>query len=163
MERQEKGLIFIQKKSPSSIRRIRGFTLIELLVTVSIISILATFLMANFIGIRQRGRDAQRKSDVRQLQSALELWRSDNGIYPASIASCGSALTTGGVTYMQKIPCDPLGTGTYNGGNYYYPASDGLTYTIAACLENIKDPQGTSVSPGGSGCATSFYYVLQNP
>ena len=55
----------------------KGFTLVELLIVVAIIGILSTLLMANFIGVRQRARDAQRKADLRQIQSALELYRSD--------------------------------------------------------------------------------------
>lgn len=66
----------------------KGFTLIELLIVIAIIGVLATLLMVNFIGVRQRARDAQRKSDLRQIQSALEIYRSDQGSYPASIINC---------------------------------------------------------------------------
>ncbi len=146
----------------------RGFTLIELLVVVGIIGILATLLMANFIGVRQRARDAQRKSDIRQIQSALELYRSDIGSYPASIGSCGSPLTGGTPvnTYMSKVPCDPSGSTYYNGGSYYYIQLSSTSYRLGACLENMADTQQgtTGTSPGGSGvCSTSWYFVVNNP
>lgn len=147
----------------------KGFTLVELLIVVGIIGILATLLMVNFVGVRQRARDAQRKSDIRQIQSALELYRSDNGSYPAavgtSIGTCGGSLTGASNTYMQKIPCDPSGTSGYNSGNYYYVSSGGTTYTLGACLENTADSQGTTTSPGGSGCTSNpaTYYVVTNP
>lgn len=141
----------------------KGFTLIELLIVVAIIGILATLLMANFIGVRQRARDAQRKSDIRQIQSALEIYRSDNGSYPATLPLCGNPLVYGTNTYMTKIPCDPSGSTYYNGGNYYYSGSGGTTYTLGACLENTADSQGTGSSPGGSGCASNYYYVVNNP
>ncbi|HSD98899.1 MAG TPA: type II secretion system protein [Patescibacteria group bacterium] len=148
-----------------------GFTLIELLIVIAIIGILSTLLMTNFIGVRQRARDAQRKSDVRQMQSALELYRSDTGSYPVSdsnnrlnatacTTSSGFTSTDGGTTYMQKVPCDPLGTSAYHSGNYYYNSS-GTTYTIYACLENTSDSQGTSLS--NTGCSTDFLYVVTNP
>lgn len=149
----------------------RGFTLIELLIVIAIISILATLLMVNFVGIRQRARDGQRKSDLRQIQSALELYRSDLGSYPSSstLANCpavnpvsfGNNPTCTSL-YMQKVPTDPMGSGYYNGGAYYF-SSTTTTYTISACIENTNDPQGTSTSPGGTGCSTNFYYVLTNP
>jgi general secretion pathway protein G len=142
----------------------KGFTLVELLIVVAIIGILSTLLMANFIGVRQRARDAQRKADLRQIQSALELYRSDLGSYPASLSSCGGSLTGGSPpsTYMQKIPCDPSGSTYYNSGNYYY-TSGGTSYSLGSCEENTADTQGTSSSPGGTGCSSNWYYVVNNP
>jgi type II secretion system protein G len=150
----------------------RGFTLVELLIVIAIIGVLATLLMVNFVGVRQRARDAQRKSDLRQVQSALEIYRSDNGSYPANAAgnilaaNCGStslgnaACTT---TYIQKIPVDPSGSTYYNNGNYFY-SSNNTTYTLGACLENSGDSQGVQSNPGsGSGCTSGTYYVINNP
>lgn len=118
-----------------------GFTLIELLIVIVIIGVLSSFLVTNYIGVRMRARDTQRKSDLRQIQSALEMYRSDVGFYPATAAfpACGGALTNAGVTYMKKIPCDPTGVAplVYR----YQSASSNSLYTIIACLENIKDQQ----------------------
>ncbi len=152
------------------VRKSRGFTLIELLIVVAIISILATLLMANFIGVMQRSRDGQRKSDLRQIQSALELYRSDQGDYPltASFPSCGSPLTGGSpsVTYMQKVPCDPTNSGDF----VYSYSSDGTTYTLVACLENVNDSQKDSSdntnfcnTKDSSNNRTDWSYTLQNP
>src|ERR1035437_3458279 len=120
-----------------------GFTLIELLIVIAIIGVLATLLMVNFIGVRQRARDAQRKSDLRQIQSALEIYRSDNGTYPASSTSgsstilapnCPSSLPVSlgnsgcTTTYMQKVSADPGSAGSYNGANYYYNSDGTNTY-----------------------------------
>lgn len=148
----------------------RGFTLVELLIVVAIIGVLSTLLMANFIGVRQKARDAQRKSDIRQIQSALELYRSDQGSYPASLYTgvCPtSAAFVGGspsTTYMSKVPCDPSGTTYYNSAKYYY-SGGGATYTLGACLENTADTQQgtTGTSPGGSGCTSNWYFVVNQP
>jgi len=142
----------------------RGFTLIELLVAISIIGILSSFLLANFVGVRQRARDGIRKSDLRQIQSALELYRSDKAAYPASpLPSCGSPLQDTSkppVVYMQKIPCDPS-----NSSVYTYTASGNDSYTIVGCLENGNDPQKDSSA--NSACVgtgkTGISYTLQNP
>jgi len=145
----------------------KGFTLIELLIVVAIIGILSALLMSNFIGVRQRARDGKRKADVAQIQAALEQYRADQGSYPttSSFPNCGSSLTNGsGTTYMQKVPCDPLGVTYYDSGNYYY-SSNGTTYTVTACLENTGDTQGTSNPPSGnpSGCTSVYYYTVTNP
>ena len=158
-------------KKKSSVNHQYGFTLIELLIVIAIIGILSTLLMTNFIGIRQRARDAQRKSDIRQMQSALELYRSDVGAYPSAggtntlnSAPCPtpSSFVYSGSTYMQQIPCDPLGNSYYNAGSYYY-STTGSTYTLAACLENTADTDVSSTFSGDSTCATGKYYVKTNP
>lgn len=136
-----------------------GFTLIELLVVISIIAILTSFLTANFIGVRQKARDAQRKSDLKQIQSALELYRSDNGAYPGSLPACGNALLSGSTTYMQKIPCDPLSKNSYS-----YTAGT-PPYKLSACLENSNDqdldsPLDTVACPSNSN---SYSFTVNNP
>jgi general secretion pathway protein G len=135
----------------------KGFTLIELLVVISIISLLSALLLSNFVGVRQRGRDGQRKSDLRQIQSALELYRADNGTYLATLPECGQSITNqaGTATYMKKVPCDPLSGQAYS----YVPSNDSFSYMLSACIENDGDSQkDTEVI---SGCVTSF--SLTNP
>ncbi len=133
----------------------KGFTLIELLIVVGIIGILSTLLMANFIGVRQRARDAQRKSDLRQIQSALEIYRSDQSTYPTTL-TCGGSLTGGtpSTTYMAKVPCDPS-----TGSSYSY-TSTGATYTLYACLENSNDSQLDSTNKCSG---TTYSFTVQNP
>lgn len=146
-----------------------GFTLVELLVVIAIIGILSSFLMANFIGVKQRARDTQRKSDLRQLQSSLELYRSDVGSYPSSLPACGASLTSGTSTYIQKTPCDPLSTQTYNTAKYSYvgTGSPPSTYNLVACLENGNDSDSytqASDPTGATGtCSSGKYYVVSNP
>lgn len=139
----------------------RGFTLVELLIVVAIIGILATLLSANFIGVRQRARDGQRKSDLRQIQSALELYRSDQASYPNVIPSpnCPPALKSPDCstsTYMQKIPIDPAGA------SYTY-SSNGTIYSLIACLENGNDSQKDAANVAPCNGTTNFSYTVQNP
>jgi prepilin-type N-terminal cleavage/methylation domain-containing protein len=63
--------------------RHKGFTLIELLVVMSIIAIFSAIGYANFSDARKISRDAQRQSDLRLLQSAIELYKQKYGVYPA--------------------------------------------------------------------------------
>ncbi len=142
----------------------KGFTLVELLVVIAIIGILSTLLTANFIGVRQRGRDAQRKSNLRQIQSALELYRADQAKYPltSEFPACGSAFAnvSGTATYMQKVPCDPTGV------SYTYTSSDITKYTLIACLENTNDsdPATKTTNPDPPcNTTTGVSYTLNNP
>lgn len=160
--------IHMKKRSGFTLTRSGGFTLIELLVSISIIAILTALLTANFIGARQRGRDGQRKANLYNMQSALELYRSDNGTYPldSDFPACGSPLQgTGGAIYMKEVPCDPS-----TGSSFKYISADGSTYTMYACLENEQD-SGVSKDSGDTdnvtGCdsagGTSYPFKLTNP
>ena len=138
----------------------KGFTLVELLVVIAIIGILSGILILAINPLQQiqRGRDTQRKSNLATIQSALELYRHDAGYYPTSIYSSRTSCTSdslmhGSITYLQAVPCDPLGLSptVYNGGDYLYipynssnPSSvcnttPCLDYLLIACLENSSD------------------------
>ena len=85
----------------------RGFTFIEILVSVALISIMGTLVISliNPAFQLEKARDAQRKADLRQIQAALELYRADQGSYPASL-TCGAALTNPPpvtATYLRKF------------------------------------------------------------
>lgn len=152
--------------------RSRGFTLIELLVAIGIIGILTSFLLANFVGIRQRARDGVRKSDLRQIQSALEIYRSDLGTYPDNVPnstddSCSTSLLSvaddcNSTVYMKKIPKDPSTGDAYT---YSVSGTGNILYTLLACLENKNDSQleGFPSPAACSGSSTTWQYMLQNP
>jgi prepilin-type N-terminal cleavage/methylation domain-containing protein len=153
-------LRLIGKKSHFSIQR--GFSLVELLVAMTIIGVLATISMANFIGAQSRGRDAQRKASLRQLQSAFELYRADNASYPlAPLPACGQPLAASGSVYIQKIPCDPQNAGQF----VFQYTSDGTTYTLTTCLENVNDSNKDSVNNSTycSGGTTNWSHTVTNP
>lgn len=154
----------------------QGFTLIELLVVISIIGILATLVLANVGGARERTRDTQRKSDLRNIQTALRLYYNDFGKYPADsgssgkIIGCGTAGTSecnwgtsfkwgapGSETiYMSKLPNDPV-----TGVNYYYNYINGDEYELRACLENKSDTSGASGSLPNSSCTSQWIYTVK--
>ncbi len=88
-----------------------GFTLIELLVVMAIIGVLASLIFLNVGSSLGKARDAQRKNDLKQIQTALELYHSDNGKYPTSdwlySRSLGFWITGLGQNYIKTMPVDP--------------------------------------------------------
>jgi type II secretion system protein G len=148
-----------------------GFTLIELLIVMAIIGILLTLASVNFIAVRERARDAQRKSDLAQIQIALELYRSDTGSYPADSQypdGCNGIFQSNtGVHYLKKTPCDPLDPKTQP---YFYSQRDGgLGYCLRACFENNKDNKMDENNNSVPGCTLTACengrssYTVQNP
>jgi prepilin-type N-terminal cleavage/methylation domain-containing protein len=148
-----------------------AFTLIELLVVIAIIGILATLLIANINASRGRARDANRKADLRNIQTALRLYYNDYGVYPdnsgSDIAGCGTggtgvcvwgeAFATDEQTYMSILPADPLP----DGRTYVYDRDDSATdlYTLKACLENKSDDKCTGQEVWCTGYDGCVYLV----
>ena len=138
----------------------KGFTLIELLVVVAIIGILATVIISSLSSARERARDAKRLSDVKTIQTALEIYYLDNGRYPNSSGlangipnsdphnatssndSWGKFETRMGITLPRDPLNDVVGDGNYlqNSGYAYFYRSmrgpcEGENYTIRYKLE----------------------------
>ncbi|MEI8360630.1 MAG: type II secretion system protein [bacterium] len=104
----------------------KGFTLIELLVVIAIIGILSTLAVISLNNARTKAQDAKIVSDVKSVQTALELFRNDWSTYPASNGgflptsiSTGTKGTSDYVAYMAQTP-------KYGGGNYVYHATTSL-------------------------------------
>lgn len=131
-----------------------GFTLIELLVSISIIGILVTIGIASFATVNKQTHDAKRKSDIEQVRSALEMYRSDIKYYPSggcASSSCTAVdvqtLATDLSDYMAAIPTDPNKV-----QKYWYRATtlvNGLYYgyCLSANLEGTV-PTDTCVPDG---------------
>lgn len=64
------------------LKKEKGFTLIELLVVISIIGVLASVVLTSLGNIREEARQAALFVEIRDFQTALELYNIDNGHYP---------------------------------------------------------------------------------
>lgn len=85
-----------------------GFTLIELLVVIAIIGLLSTLSILALNQARARARDAKRVSDVRQIQTAVEMYYNAAGHYPPSDdVKPGKSIEFDGYTYLANVPAPP--------------------------------------------------------
>nr|CBX31503.1 General secretion pathway protein G [uncultured Desulfobacterium sp.] len=100
---------------------IRGFTLIELVVVVFILSLLVAIVAPKIIGRTDDARVTEAKVQIKNFETALKLYKIDNGFYPDTQQGL-DALTTkpetgriprnyraGGYLEQKKIPLDPWG------------------------------------------------------
>lgn len=129
----------------SLLKKQGGFTLLELLIVIVIIAILVVLIVPNLISGPQRARDAQRKTDLRNLKTSLETYYNDSNSYPTS-ANWKTDLSAGTTPYMKTIPTDPRGGADYT----YTPSPAGCavgactSYTLSATLENQSDKEATN-------------------
>ena len=109
----------------------KGFTLLEIIVVVFILSLLAAIVAPKIIGRTDDARIAEAKVQIKNLETALKLFKLDNGFYPATEQGLASLIEKptvgqipqkyreGGYLEQRRIPVDPW-------GNPYIYLSPGL-------------------------------------
>ncbi len=107
-----------------------GFTLIELLVVVAIISLLSSIIIGSVNDARAKARDAALFETVRQIQTALELYRQKYGEYPD-----GSTNTSTHVHWVSRLRFDDL---WYSGGGTLQNPPDSLKDKLREFLPEIS-------------------------
>jgi general secretion pathway protein G len=101
----------------SHYKRSSGFTLIEVMVVVVILGILAALIVPKIMSRPEQARIVKVKQDILAVQSALDLYKLDNGTYPSTDQGL-QALVTKPTTppvprnwksdgYLQDLPMDP--------------------------------------------------------
>lgn len=157
----------------------RGFTLIEIITAIGVLTILSSLILAAVNPIEQfrKAQDAKRKSDLAQIQRALEAYYQDFGRYPAHTSAGLNTYTinsgdgednnaidwgTRWDPYMDLVPVDP------HSDKFYVYESDSTngyqSYRIYASLDRgTKDPEACSEAtgcpnaPGGCGLGDEIY------
>jgi type II secretory pathway pseudopilin PulG len=144
-----------------------------MLIVAALIGIFAVGFMSVLdpAGRIQSARDSDRKSDLRQIQAALELYRADEGEYPNNVPNCANGSLVGGnctnptSVYMSSVPRDPKLTGTNANYRYCNSSTCGAPpfgYALYACIENDDDSDSTASPPSGvSGvnCPSGYRYL----
>lgn len=123
----------------------KGFTLIELLVVVAIIGLLSSVVLASLNSARGKAQDARRKSDLKQIQIAIELYYDKCGTYIVRQNCTGTAYGSGGVGWF----------------NYLYSGSAG---TVAKGLVDNDVVGGEIIDPSGmisSNAVDRSGYMIQ--
>jgi type IV pilus assembly protein PilA len=126
----------------------RGFTLIELLVVVLIIGILAAVALPTFLGQRDKGFDADAKSNARNVQTLIE---------SCGVDKAGDYTTCNTAALQAKDSGLPWGTGA---GQVAVTSSDANGYVITATSKSKSGSANktftvtktaTGVTKGGTG------------
>jgi general secretion pathway protein G len=99
----------------------KGFTLLEIIVVVFILSLLAAIVAPRIIGRTDDARIAEAKVQIKNFETALKLFKLDNGFYPSTeqgletliekptVGQIPKNYREGGYLEQKKIPLDPWG------------------------------------------------------
>ena len=100
---------------------VHGFTLIELMVVIVILGILAGLIIPRIMGRPEEARRMKARVQMESVETALRLYKLDNGIYPSTeqglqalieapaVGELPRAWRKGGYLEKGKVPKDPWG------------------------------------------------------
>ena len=112
-----KNGLYIMNKIIKTVKNISGFTLIEVMVVVVILGILAAMIVPKIMGRPEQARIVKVKQDILAIQSALDLYKLDNGFYPTTDQNLQALISQPTIDplpqnwkaegYLQRLPLDP--------------------------------------------------------
>lgn len=124
----------------------KGFTVVELLVVIVVIAILASITIVAYNGIQDQARFAKEQTDLKHINDAIIIYKSQNGQYPASVNHLW------GWSYQ------------YFGGNYQ---SNFLSVIVPSYLDSMPDggqrqfdKRGCNISYRSDGPSYADYKLL---
>ena len=91
----------------------RAFTLIELMIVIVILGLLSTIIMPRILNRPEQARRMKAKVDIRNIESALALFKTDTGRFPTTSEGLEALVSNSGIKgydpdgYLDKIPLDP--------------------------------------------------------
>ncbi|GLI37862.1 type II secretion system major pseudopilin GspG [Geobacter hydrogenophilus] len=128
----------------------RGFTLIEIMVVIAILALLAALVAPKIIGRSDDAKIADAKVQIKNLETALKLYKLDNGVFPSTeqgLAALVEKPTVGqipknykaeGYLESKKVPKDPWG----NDFAYLSPGEHGDYDLYSLGADGVKGGEG---------------------
>lgn len=131
---------------------------VMILVAIAVVGLLSTLAVVALNNARMKARDAKRVSDIKQIQTAAELYYNDTDEYPLEIIPA-QKIEYKGTVYMSSTPTNPIPNDGYCPSDFEYkytPSINGKSYTLDFCLGgdiggmkagfNMATPEGISTN-----------------
>ena len=133
-----------------TLRDNRGFTLIEIMVVVFILAMLAALIAPRIMGRSDDAKIADAKVQIKNIETALKLYKLDNGNYPTTeqglqalvekptVGQIPKNYKTEGYLESKKLPKDPWG----NDYLYLSPGEHGDFDICSYGTDGVKGGEG---------------------
>ncbi|KGY10823.1 general secretion pathway protein GspG [Vibrio tubiashii] len=130
-----------------------GFTLLEVMVVVVILGILASFVVPNLLGNKEKADQQKAITDIVALENALDMYKLDNSVYPTTDQGLDALVTKpsspeprnyrdGG--YIRRLPSDPWG----NEYQYLSPGDQGNVDIFTLGADGQEGGEGANADIG---------------
>ena len=118
----------------------QGFTLLEIMVVVTILGLLAAFIVPNVIGQGEKAKADLAKANMASIANALDMYKLDNHNYPSTQQGLEALVSKPSGNpqaknwnkdgYLKRLPIDPWG----NPYQYLAPGTKGAfdLYSLGA-------------------------------
>ena len=100
-------------------RNMAGFTLLEIMVVIVILGVLASMVIPNLLGNKEKADTQKVVSDIVALENALDMYKLDNSRYPTTEQGLDALVEIPDVDpeprdyrdggYIKRLPSDPWG------------------------------------------------------
>ena len=130
-----------------------GFTLLEVMVVVVILGVVASFVVPNLLGNKEKADQQKAITDIVALENALDMYKLDNSVYPTTDQGLDALVSKpsspeprnyrdGG--YIKRLPNDPWG----NEYQYLSPGDNGTIDIFTLGADGQEGGEGVAADIG---------------
>ncbi|WEM42180.1 type II secretion system major pseudopilin GspG [Photobacterium sp. DA100] len=135
-------------------RKQRGFTLLEVMVVIVILGVLASLVVPNLLGNKEKADQQKVVTDISALEQALDMYKLDNSVYPTTDQGLEALVSKpssspeprnyrdGG--YIRRLPNDPWG----NPYQYVMPGEHGAVDIFSLGADGQEGGEGINTDIG---------------
>jgi general secretion pathway protein G len=144
----------LEKIMKTKMKKQSGFTLLEVMVVVVILGILASFVVPNLLGNKEKADQQKAITDIVALENALDMYKLDNSVYPTTDQGLDALVSKptsspeprnyrdGG--YIKRLPNDPWG----NEYQYLSPGDNGTIDIFTLGVDGQEGGEGIAADVG---------------
>jgi general secretion pathway protein G len=143
----------LEKIMKNKMKKQSGFTLLEVMVVVVILGVLASFVVPNLLGNKEKADQQKAITDIVALENALDMYKLDNSVYPTTDQGLDALVSKpsspeprnyrdGG--YIKRLPNDPWG----NEYQYLSPGDNGTIDIFTLGADGQEGGEGIAADIG---------------
>ncbi|AVQ87069.1 type II secretion system major pseudopilin GspG [Plesiomonas shigelloides subsp. oncorhynchi] len=131
-----------------------GFTLLEVMVVIVILGVLASLVVPNLLGNKERADQQKVVSDLTALENSLDMYKLDNGQYPSTQQGLQALVSKPDGEpqprryrengYIKRLPTDPWG----NEYQYLSPGEHGQVDIYSLGADGVEGGEGNGLDIG---------------